>query len=76
MLRIADTGVGFGVAATGGTGVGLANTRARLHALYGGNASLELAPNHPSGVIATVEIPESPTASAPPLKQAVEIADR
>ena len=56
-LHIADTGVGFGIAATGGTGVGLANTRARLAALYGDAASLELAPNAPSGVVVTINVP-------------------
>jgi LytS/YehU family sensor histidine kinase len=57
VLRVADSGVGFGVAATGGTGVGLANTRARLAALYGASASLELAANEPSGVVVTIRIP-------------------
>jgi hypothetical protein len=61
VVRIADTGVGFGVAATGGTGVGLANTRARLAALYGDSAALSLAPNEPSGVIATIEVPHRQT---------------
>jgi len=58
VVRVADTGVGFGVAAAGGTGVGLANTRARLAALYGDAASLSLAPNTPSGVVATLEVPQ------------------
>ena len=58
-VRIADTGVGFGVAATGGTGVGLANTRARLAALYGDGATLELAPNDSVGVVATIQVPRS-----------------
>jgi len=57
MLSIADTGVGFAVAATGGSGVGLANTRARLAALHGEAAGLVLAPNEPSGVIASIHIP-------------------
>jgi hypothetical protein len=61
VVRIADSGVGFGVAATGGTGVGLANTRARLAALYGEAASLSLAPNEPSGVVATIEVPDRQT---------------
>jgi sensor histidine kinase YesM len=72
VVRIADTGVGFGVAATGGTGVGLANTRARLAALYGEPASLSLAPNEPSGVVATIEVPHRQTAdlAAPQLAAA------
>ena len=57
VLTVADTGVGFGVAVAGGTGVGLANTRARLAALYGHAAWLALTPNEPSGVIATVHVP-------------------
>ncbi|HEY1325352.1 MAG TPA: histidine kinase [Casimicrobiaceae bacterium] len=65
-LHIADTGVGFGVAPTGGTGVGLANTRARLVALYGDTASLDLAPNQPSGVIATIAVPYAQAAPVAP----------
>ena len=56
-IRVADTGVGFGVATTGGTGVGLANTRARLAALYGDAADLALEPNAPNGVIAVLRAP-------------------
>ena len=41
MLSIADTGVGFAVAATGGSGVGLANTRARLAALHARSLAAE-----------------------------------
>ena len=68
-VRVADTGVGFGVAATGGTGVGLANTRARLTALYGEPAELTLHANVPTGVIATIRIPHratEPIAAAAP----------
>ncbi len=54
---VADTGLGFGVAPTSGTGVGLANTRARLAAMFGDRASLEFAPNAPHGVVATVRVP-------------------
>jgi len=57
VVRVADNGMGFGHAVSGGSGVGLANSRARLAALYGEAASLELAANDPSGVIATVRIP-------------------
>ncbi|MEO8674058.1 MAG: histidine kinase [Casimicrobiaceae bacterium] len=64
-VRVADTGVGFGVAATGGTGVGLANTRARLAALYGDEAELSLAANAPTGVIAIVRIPLNAAATLP-----------
>jgi LytS/YehU family sensor histidine kinase len=75
MLSVADTGVGFGVAATGGTGVGLANTRARLTALYGDAASLELAPNEPSGVVATVLIPHLPAGTVAASNQALAYGD-
>jgi LytS/YehU family sensor histidine kinase len=56
-IRVADSGIGFGVAATGGTGIGLANTRARLTALYGDGAELALHGNEPTGVIAVITLP-------------------
>lgn len=56
-IRVADNGVGFGAAATGGTGVGLANTRARLIALHGAAAELSFLSNEPSGVVAVIGIP-------------------
>jgi sensor histidine kinase YesM len=55
VLSVADTGRGF--AAESGTGVGLANIRARLAALYGGRASLGLEGNAPRGVVATITLP-------------------
>lgn len=58
-IKVADSGVGFGVAATGGTGIGLANTRARLAALYGDTAELALAANEPTGVLATIRVPRA-----------------
>ena len=55
--EIADDGVGFQAGAgTSGTGIGLANIRARLMALYGSGASLTLLQNELHGVIARVEI--------------------
>jgi sensor histidine kinase YesM len=57
-VEVRDTGRGF--SGQGGTGVGLANTRSRLAALYGGTAALQLAANHPSGVVATVILPLAP----------------
>ena len=44
-------------AATGGTGVGLANTRARLTALHGPSAELAFLANEPTGVIAVIDMP-------------------
>ena len=48
-VTVADTGLGFGKAATAGTGVGLANIRERLALLYGRAASLSVSENQPSG---------------------------
>jgi signal transduction histidine kinase len=54
-VEVQDDGRGF-VGATG-TGVGLANTRARLAALYGGEAALSLQSAEPRGVLARVTLP-------------------
>lgn len=56
-VSVADTGVGFGRAATAGTGVGLANIRERLKLLYGGEAELRIADHAPSGTRITVVVP-------------------
>ncbi len=56
-VTVADTGLGFGKAATAGTGVGLANIRERLQLLYGPKASLVIAENRPSGTVVTVTVP-------------------
>jgi hypothetical protein len=58
-LIVADTGLGLdGVpAAPGGTHVGLANVRERLHALYGQPGGFTLVPNTPAGVIACITLP-------------------
>jgi hypothetical protein len=55
VIEVSDNGAGF--AASGGSGVGLANTRSRLSALYGSDASLSLAMGAPRGVVATVRLP-------------------
>jgi len=54
-LSVSDTGRGF--VAESGTGVGLANIRARLAALYGARAALRLEGNAPRGVVATITLP-------------------
>jgi signal transduction histidine kinase len=54
---VADTGLGFGRAATAGTGVGLANIRERLTLLYGPAASLSVAENPAGGTVVTVAVP-------------------
>ena len=56
-VSVADTGLGFGRAATAGTGVGLANIRERLQLLYGTRATLTVAENQPSGTVVTVTVP-------------------
>jgi LytS/YehU family sensor histidine kinase len=54
-LTVADTG--RGLAAGSGTGVGLANIRARLAALYGERARLRIEANAPRGVAAIITLP-------------------
>jgi signal transduction histidine kinase len=56
-VTVADTGLGFGKAATAGTGVGLANIRERLALLYGSAATLTVAENPPGGTVVTVTVP-------------------
>ncbi|MFM7507763.1 MAG: sensor histidine kinase [Rubrivivax sp.] len=56
-MTVADTGLGFGKAATAGTGVGLANIRERLQLLYGSRATLTVAENQPSGTVVTITVP-------------------
>jgi hypothetical protein len=57
-VMVADSGRGFSTSR--GTGVGLANIRSRLAALYGPAARFTLAPNVPRGIRATIEIPARP----------------
>jgi Histidine kinase/Histidine kinase-, DNA gyrase B-, and HSP90-like ATPase len=64
-VTVADTGLGFAVAGQPGTGVGLANVRERLAALYGGAARLAIEANAPTGTIVTIEVPYSFEADAP-----------
>ena len=61
-VEVADTGAGF--SASGGSGVGLANTRARLVAMFGPQAVLELAPAAPHGLIARLRLPRMPYVEA------------
>jgi signal transduction histidine kinase len=64
LLEVRDTGLGFSPSA--GPGVGLANVRSRLDAVYRGKASLTVQPNAPSGVRVSIAIPlEAPAAPAP-----------
>jgi signal transduction histidine kinase len=54
-LEVRDDGAGF--TGDGGSGMGLANTRSRLAALYGDEAALRLECNQPRGVVARVLLP-------------------
>jgi signal transduction histidine kinase len=56
-VSVADTGLGFGKAATGGTGVGLANIRERLLLLYGDRAQLMVTDNPGGGTTVTITVP-------------------
>ncbi|MBQ0961499.1 histidine kinase [Ideonella sp. 4Y11] len=56
-VSVTDTGVGFGNAATAGTGVGLDNIRERLKLLHGAKASLTVAANPVGGTIVTITVP-------------------
>jgi signal transduction histidine kinase len=56
-LRIEVRDTGAGLALTAGSGMGLANVRARLSALFGAGARLVIEPNAPHGVVAAIEIP-------------------
>ena len=54
-VSVVDTGVGFRGSA--GSGIGLANIRARLSTLYGAAGTLVLSENNPTGVRAVVRMP-------------------
>ncbi|HEX6017511.1 MAG TPA: histidine kinase [Burkholderiaceae bacterium] len=56
-VTVADSGVGFGKAATTGTGVGLANIRERLALLYGNKATLSVRENAGGGTAVTITVP-------------------
>ena len=60
VLTVEDDGAGFaaiGGSAPVGTGIGLANLRARLKALYGTGQALELGPRAGGGVTVRIEMP-------------------
>jgi LytS/YehU family sensor histidine kinase len=54
-LTVVDTGSGLSEEAIGG--IGLANVKERLEALFNGKARLTLEENQPSGLKVTMEIP-------------------
>lgn len=58
-LEVSDTGPGFPESRTpsASTGVGIANTRARLEQLYGGNYTLELGNRPEGGAVVKIRMP-------------------
>jgi sensor histidine kinase YesM len=56
-VTVADTGLGFGKAATAGTGIGLSNIRERLALLYGGKAGLSVTETPGGGTTVTITVP-------------------
>lgn len=57
LLEIADNGPGLGHGKSHSTGVGLANTRERLGALYGDDCAFTLSSRQPSGLSVHLRIP-------------------
>lgn len=57
-ISVTDTGLGLDAeSAHSGTRIGVANSRARLVALFGERASLTLSPNTPAGAVARLVLP-------------------
>jgi sensor histidine kinase YesM len=73
-VAVLDDGVGFGGAATGGTGVGLVNVRRQLKARYGSIAQLRLESREPRGAKATLVIPMPSAAPRHALQPAAALA--
>ena len=65
-VTVADTGLGFGKAATNGTGIGLSNIRERLALLYGNKASLTVAETPGGGTTVTITVPYTVRTAAEP----------
>ncbi len=57
-VTVADDGRGFS-AEGGGTGIGLRNVRERLRLAYGSAAAFAIVANFPSGVAATITVPNT-----------------
>ena len=64
-IAVLDNGVGFGAAASSGTGVGLANVRRQLVARYKNQAKFTLEARTPRGTSATIVIPLRVAATVP-----------
>ncbi len=56
-VSVSDDGLGFGAVASDGTGLGLQSIRERLKLLYQDGGQLEIVPNQPTGVRATIDVP-------------------
>ena len=56
-IKVHDDGPGLPAGWQSGRGIGLANTRARLHQLYGNEALLTVENSEPCGTVATVTLP-------------------
>ena len=57
VITVLDDGIGIDPSAPIPPGHGIENTRERLHALYGDNASLEIVQRSEGGTIATLRVP-------------------
>lgn len=57
VLKLEDDGPGISDPVNGKTGVGLRNTRERLQQFYGHAQAFTLAPNEPTGLVITINLP-------------------
>ena len=56
-VTVADNGLGFGAVPSDGTGLGLQSIRERLKLLHQDQGHLDIVPNQPTGVRATIDVP-------------------
>ena len=56
-IEVEDNGAGLGERASRREGIGLSNTRERLHAAYGSDSALTLSPGPGKGTIASITVP-------------------
>jgi signal transduction histidine kinase len=62
-VTVTDNGVGFGGAATSGSGIGLSNIKMRLAQIHGARAALTLKTPEHGGLAASITLPSTPTSS-------------